>query len=211
MPPLKSILCIVLLGILALAPIRPASANLLQNGSFETGPDPGPFIELPLNSTAITGWTVTRDPIDYVGTFWDASEGSRSIDLHRSHLPTPGAGGIAQTFATQPGSPYKVTFDMAGNFEAGEVVKDMRVTAAGESTDYSFDVTGRSANDMGWVSRNFMFDAVGIMTTLEFFSLDPVSTGGPALDNVTVTLIPEPGMVVMMMIGIAGMIKRPLR
>jgi hypothetical protein len=43
------------------------AANLIQNGSFETGTiDPGFFATLGVGSTAITGWTVSQGTIDYL-------------------------------------------------------------------------------------------------------------------------------------------------
>lgn len=62
----------------------PAEANLLTNGSFETGPNPGSFTNFAAGSTAITGWTVsTPGNIDYIGSLWVAANGSRSLDLGR--------------------------------------------------------------------------------------------------------------------------------
>ena len=81
----------------------PARANLLTNGSFEDGsaiPQPDGFLELPVGSTVITGWTVTRDEIDYIGTnFWEHADGNRSLDLDGtpgfgvSHNPLPHSSG----------------------------------------------------------------------------------------------------------------------
>src|SRR4051812_33981597 len=49
--------------------------NLLVNGSFEDGPDPGPFMPLDEKDTQIKGWTVINGQIDYIGTYWQAAEG----------------------------------------------------------------------------------------------------------------------------------------
>src|SRR5947208_3622044 len=83
-------------------------ANLLVNGSFEEGPDPGEQGWKPLDkgSKAIKGWEVTRGQIDLVSTHWEAADGKRSIDLHGS----PGYGGVKQTFKTKKGQKYQVTF-----------------------------------------------------------------------------------------------------
>src|SRR5262249_15845908 len=57
------------------------AGNLLVNGSFEEGPDPGPgrFLTLNEGSTEIRGWVVTRGQIDYNGTYWEAADGQRSL------------------------------------------------------------------------------------------------------------------------------------
>jgi len=190
-----------------------ANANLIVNGSFETGPDPGTFITLAPGSTAITGWTVTREGIDYKGTFWDASDGGRSLDLDN----TPGFGGVMQTFATTPGVGYLVTFDMAGNPYWDEILNDpaikhMRVEAAGQSADFSFDVTGHWYDNMGWVSHSWRFTANSSLTTLEFYSLHTFGGGysgltGPVLDNVSV--VPEPA--TLSLLGLGGLLLRRRR
>lgn len=159
-----------------------------ENGSFESGPNPGASLRLNPNSTAINGWIVTRNAIDYVGTYWQSSNGGRSLDLNGA-----GAGGIAQTFATTPGESYVVTFDMAGDPVGAPQIKQMRVTAARpgapaqQGANFSFDVSGRSTNNMGWQTKRWVFTATSTQTTLEFYSLNQGGgSSGPALDNVSV-------------------------
>jgi choice-of-anchor C domain-containing protein len=194
-------------AVLALLACPPkALAGLITNGGFESGPNPGPFTQLAVGSTAITGWIVTRAPIDYCGTIWPASEGTRSIDLAPSG--TNASGGIAQTFATVCGLSYSVQFDMAGNpgFGAGDGVKSLRVTAAGQSNDFLFDTTGHTLSDIGWVARTWTFVAAGPTTTLEFFSLDAPEVFGPTIDNVSVqettgAVAPAPASVLLLAVG----------
>jgi choice-of-anchor C domain-containing protein len=169
-----------------------AQTNLISNGSFETASIAAPTTNVPVASTAITGWIVTRAPIDYVGSEWIPSDGVRSIDLDG----TPGAGGIAQSFATVNGQAYTVLFDLSGHPVGPPTIKSMTVTAAGQSALFTFDVTGRSEpNDMGWITQSLSFTATGPLTTLEFFSNDtstgtfngiPLPAYGPAIDNVRV-------------------------
>src|SRR5271157_4784657 len=157
------------------------SVNLV-NGSFE---QPGGNDILGATGTTITGWTVVAGTnVDYIHTYFTCSDGVFCLDLDG----TPGAGGIAQTFATTSGAAYTVTFDMAGNPGGGPSVKQMRVQAAGQSANFSFDITGHSANSMGWTTKTWTFTANSSSTTLEFDSLDGASSlFGPALDNVRVT------------------------
>jgi choice-of-anchor C domain-containing protein len=161
------------------------------NGSFETGPSleqPGlGFDSYTAGSTAINNWLVTGQGIDYIFTFWQASNGQRSLDLNSLD-----ASGVQQTFAVNSGATYKVFFDMAGNFESGPTVKLLKVSAAGQSANFSFDTTGKSKNNMGWITREFTFTANAPTVTLAFESQSG-SGWGPALDNVRVDdLIPEP-------------------
>lgn len=178
------------LPLLLLTGNNAVAANLIQNGSFEIGPNPGSFLTLGNGSTAIDNWVVTEDNIDYVGTFWQSSDGNRSLDLGGFQ-----AGAIAQTFNTTVGQNYLVTFDLAGNTEGSPTIKTMRVEAAGQFADFTFDVTGKDGSNMGWTPQSWEFTATDAQTTLEFKGLDDTNAG-PALDNVAVTaedtVVPEP-------------------
>jgi choice-of-anchor C domain-containing protein len=157
--------------------------NLLVNGSFEDGPDPGQFTSLDDGSTDIKGWVVTRGQIDYIGTHWQHADGKRSLDLGGS----PGFGGVKQTFKTRKGQKYKVTFSLAGNPGGGVAEKKLGVKAAGKEEFFTFDTTGKSQEAMGWVTKTWEFTAEGAETTLELYDAmtdDPFA--GPALDNVSV-------------------------
>jgi len=113
-----------------------------------------------------------------------------------------------------------VTFDLAGNPDGNPTIKEMRVSAGGSSADFSFDTTGKSRSNMGWVSNSWDFTATGTTTTLSFLNL--VDTPyGPALDNVSVIAlspppppspIPEPssvlGLLSLGVLGISSALKR---
>ena len=205
-----------LLAVLLCALSPAAQANLLTNGSFEVGPVPGTFVNLTGGSTAITGWTVTGTTIDYVGSLWEASDGSRSLDLDGSIGWPHTNGGVAQSFATMPGMAYVVSFDLAGNPYNTPTIKPMRVAAAGQSQDFTFDSTGRSVVNMGWLAQSWSFTAVAAMTTLEFRSLTqaPQIGWGAALDNVSVSVVPEPAGWALMLAGMAllgGLSRRSVR
>lgn len=175
-----------MLGVLALFGFglaAPAGANLLVNGSFETGPVPGDAVQLDSGSTAITGWVVRPSSVDYVGTLWTAAEGFRSLALNGA-----AAGGIAQTFATLPGVHYSLRFYMAGDPGTLPVIKHLRASAAGQSGDFTADITGMWAWDPGWNPHNWTFLAFSTQTTLEFTSLDTGDVG-PSIDSVSVTAL----------------------
>ena len=159
-----------------------ARANMVVNPSLETGPAPGMAIPLPVGSTAITGWTVTRNAIDYVGDRWNASQGVRSVGLNGST-----AGGIGQTLTTTPGSVYTVSFFMGGDAFAPTLLKHMRVAAAGQFQDYEFDASHAWPWGMGYLEKTFVFTASATSTFLEFYSLDGGDSTGPVLDQVSVT------------------------
>jgi choice-of-anchor C domain-containing protein len=181
-----------------------ATANIITNGSFENSDSSvnpgGGFTTLGSGDTRITGWTVGGNSIDYIGGYWQASDGSRSLDMSGGN-----AGSISQTLATTAGTTYQVLFDLAGNTDGGNVIKKLRVSAAANTQDYSFDTTGKSHANMGWTTDSFLFTATGGSTTLTFTSLEP-NAYGPALDNVRAEAVPEPGSLTLLAVGSLGLL-----
>jgi choice-of-anchor C domain-containing protein len=164
--------------------------NLLVNGSFEEGSDPGEQGWKPLDkgSKDIKGWEVTRGQIDYVSTYLEAADGKRSLDLHGS----PGYGGVKQTFKTKKGQKYRLSFSLAGNPVGSVAVKRLGVKVADKEEEFSFNTSCKSTTDMGWANQVLDFTATGVETTLEIYTVmeeDP--SCGPALDNVSVVASKE--------------------
>jgi choice-of-anchor C domain-containing protein len=195
----KVSLCLTVASVLVPNVVLAQATNLAINGSFENSVyEPvGEFRLLPAGATGITGWTVRPADIDYIGWHWISSDGVRSIDLSGQE-----AGGIMQDIATTMGSTYLVEFDLAGNPNGGYCnsppVKTLRVSAAGQWGDFSFDTTGRSGGFMGWAKQQWTFVATGSATTLAFDSTCvgpewpwPASGYGPAIDNVSVFKIAD--------------------
>ncbi|MBN1510005.1 MAG: choice-of-anchor C family protein [Sedimentisphaerales bacterium] len=192
----------------------PATADLVQNGSFETGVavPSGSYLSLDAgDSTSITGWTVVGtggDVIDYINGLWTASDGTRSLDLNGA----PGPGGVAQILSTTAGETYIVTFDMAGNpwpamGNPGPTTMTMDVSAGTTTDSFTFDTTGHNFTSMGWETKEFVFTADSSSTTLLFMSTTSNVNNpgyGPALDNVSVNLVPIPGAVLLGMLGLGA-------
>src|SRR4029079_12059281 len=96
-------------------------------------------------------------------------------------------GAISQTLRTRPGTRYRVTFSLAGNNCGDGPPKAVVVSAAGSRAEFTFDATGRSYEDMGWVTTTWEFTATDPETTLEFASATELPPAcGPALDKVSV-------------------------
>ena len=165
-----------LLGVTGIADALP-----FQNGSFENpGAGDGVTTLFSVN-TSITGWTVVNGSIDYLGSPWQAAEGTSSIDM--SGILTPGI--LTQNFDTVGGTLYEVIFAMAGNPLGGDKIKDLGVSVANFSKDFTFDTSGKTITDMGWTNFSFTFLATDLLTTLTFTSLEN-NAFGAALDNVRV-------------------------
>ncbi|HVK42692.1 MAG TPA: choice-of-anchor C family protein [Phenylobacterium sp.] len=172
----------------------------LINGSFEEGADPGSFITLGNGSTAITGWTVKGHGVDYIGSYWTAAHGDLSVDL--SALK---GGTIQQTIDTIVGKTYKVTFWLAGNPDGGQGDKFVATSVSGDQVNsFSFNVGGgNTKQNMGWTQHSYTFKAFDPTATLAFNS-QTNTPYGPALDNVSISAVPEPATWAMMIMGFGG-------
>jgi len=172
-------------AVLALSGVTSAFSGL-ANGSFESGTFGGGSFQTVTapDSTTITGWKVATGDVDWIGSYWTAAGGTKSLDLNGCS-----AGTISQTFATTVNDTYKVTFALSGNPAGSPAVKTLTVSATGGTTAaYSFDTAaaGNTLADMKWTSQSYSYRATGASTTLTFMS---TTSGcfGPALDNVVVT------------------------
>jgi choice-of-anchor C domain-containing protein len=182
-----------------------AAVNLITNGSFELGTfDSAAFDTLPAGDASMTGWTIGGNSIDWIGSYWQPGDGARSVDLSGNAL-----GSVSQGFATVIGGTYTVSFLMSGNPDGPPNPKTLDVNING--ADFIFNpVSGASLSNMNWTPASFSFVANSTFETLTFSS---VTCGGnianscafgPALDNVSVSAVPELSTWTMMLLGFAG-------
>lgn len=185
----------------ALAFMAVVSANaVIINGSFENGlANIGNFTTLnPGNNTAITGWTVANGSIDYIGAYWQAAQGSRSLDLNALSV-----GSIYQEIATNIGQTYQITFAMSGNPDPGNAnagsLFQLRFQAFNASNlseiqnqIFSYQDAAHTRTNMLWQDRTVTFTATEATTRIMFSGYMPTGAYGAALDNVRFEAVPEP-------------------
>ncbi|WNE96810.1 choice-of-anchor C family protein [Streptomyces luomodiensis] len=174
-------------GVLAGTGIGAASAAAVSLSRFDDGSFETPRVAANTFTNVGTGgtigpWKVTAGNVDHIGAgYWQAAEGDQSVDLNGGT-----AGTVAQTFTTVPGKRYVVTYSLAGNPGGGPAVRTGKVLVDGQNfQDFSFDVTGKTVTNMGYVTREVVFVARGTSTTLAFASTQNTAYG-PVIDDVTV-------------------------
>nr|WP_315473358.1 choice-of-anchor C family protein [uncultured Rhodoferax sp.] len=191
------------LAVALLAGATQANAtNLVANGGFEsetvqnTGAGFDTFNSI---SQGLTGWTVNLRTVDLVSNaYWTAASGNNSLDLNGL-----GKGVISQVLSTVVGQIYTLSFELAGNPVAGPAIKGLSVNL-GPIGLYSFDTTGHSTTNMGWTRYTTQFAAVSTSTTLSFAS-QVSGPAGPALDNISVSAVPEPETYALLLAGLGLM------
>ena len=179
--------------------IQPGS--ILVNGSFETYGGSG-------NSNigqGLQGWTIgNAGGIDIVFStgvvpyYWQAADGNVSLSLAYF-----GPDSVTQTVTTQPGKTYQLTFSMAAEIYGGPATRTMNVLWNNTViSSPSFQYTGQDPNNMGWTE--FSLNVVGTGTDTLSFLATSAGPYGPALDNVSLVLVPEPTAVSLVALGLIG-------
>src|SRR6056297_3749286 len=131
---------LILTGFLVLVTTSMASANLIANGSFEDDDtNISGFMTLSDGSTAIPSWTVSGS-IDWIGGYWQASDGSKSLDLAGNSNGTV----MSIGFATEVGKTYLVEFDMAGNPDRSYDKALIGAVVDGDTFSFEFSQAGNT-------------------------------------------------------------------
>ncbi|HEY3570997.1 MAG TPA: DUF642 domain-containing protein [Thermoanaerobaculia bacterium] len=187
-----------------------AQANLVQNGSFETGYEAttqinggwpgnhGFWAPIGYNGATdtIPNWTVSGGGVDWqdadpsVPGSMVAADGARFVDLNSCCSNPPGV--ISQTIATIPGVSYTLSFSYSGHSYWGCYFgpKTMQANAGSTSTVVSADPAAEGYLDGTniWHAASVSFTASGSSTVISFESLENDGTcAGPLVDNVRVT------------------------
>ena len=203
---MKNIVAALLL-LIGLALIGDVSADLIQNGGFETPQQPGPFFaafNVPAGSNLITGWTIVQGNVDLTNTCCYGPglntldpASTQDIDLIGDSALTGGVfGGLAQSFPTVVGQQYLLTFDyshnpgaFAANFAAQVTVADANNPG---NTVLSAQVS-QLAGPAPWLLFSQSFIANSSLTKFSIIDTQGGSNGGIYLDNVSVNPLAPAG------------------
>ena len=212
---LSRIVSAMVLGVAVVgAATTTAKANLLVNGSFESGtfvPDGNLANSLGVGSTAMTGWTVVSGELAWIdtgNTFGIVPQnGIKSLDLTGYHNSSP-FGGVRQTVSTCAGCGYQLTFYL-GSDPRGGIQDGIGVQINGGAAT-SFTSTNNGSQSNLWELETVNFVASGTSTIIDLIG-NLAASHYIGLDNVDleqtsgVGAVPEPSTWAMMLLGFAGL------
>lgn len=166
-------------------PVDNASEGLLRNGSFEVwGSVPQAHSFITFDEQPIGAWFVRGGSVDLVGPQQAiAKDGQQFVDLN-GNSGTPGA--LQQIIPTNPSRRYKIGFWLSGN-PRPPAVKELEVSFGSVTKRFTFDATGKSNEDLGWVYHEFEADPDCSSSTILTFQSLTEGDSGPNIDGVTLT------------------------
>jgi choice-of-anchor C domain-containing protein len=186
------------------AVVSPVSANVIVNGGFEDPQIDTFFVNF---GSGLPDWNVFVNNVDIVlqGKIGASAafEGKQYLDL----VGYGSTGGIEQSFATQIGKTYSLTFAYANNAFGGPTNDTAEVDVFGASqllTDFVNHSSSTTA-DLNWTIYTKTFVANSTSTRLSFNETVGGGNAGVLLDAISVSAVPELATWAMMLIGFAGL------
>ncbi len=197
------------LGLLVLC-CAVASANLITNGSFESGNFTGSsFTRVVAGQTNLTGWSVLGVAVDWHNTneFGPMHNGTRAVDLNLDG-GLSGTGVLEQSFGSTIGSTYLLRFFTAAPTVSGLGARSMRASV-GNGIALDINLTNSPQFAMVWTEYTLQFNALSTTSTISFASLNGSGFWGPLIDSVSVeevhSAIPEGNSALLFACGLLGL------
>ena len=180
------------------------AGNLILNGSFEdvsgvTAQGGYGSISTWQIYSSIPDWDASQNIEIWTNNFIvPAYDGLNVLELNAHPANVNGAFSISQSFATQIGQSYQLTF--ASHRRQSNASESFSVSVG----DLSQDIHNQAAG--GWNLYTYLFTADAVESTLTFASLDGGGdTTGNILDAVSIVAVPEPGSLALMLVGLVGL------
>jgi len=187
----------------------PAQADLVTNGSFETGAfvnDGNETMTFSAGPTTITGWTAVGRQVSWITTPnpWglSAQNGTLFLDLTAYTTGAP-FGGVTQNIATVAGQQYDLSFYLGSYTQRwGGPPVSILVSAAGASETFTVSTTSTAST---WTPFSMLFTANSANSAITLTGAAGAAYIG--LDSVSVNpagtpTVPEPGSYALIAAGI---------
>ena len=177
---------------------------VLNNPSFESPGCVGNCV-LGGGSTTITGWTTVHTGVEYFdapafgGT---APDGVMIVDLANWAYS---AGGIQQSFATDIGQLYALSF-WAGNVKTSGRDGTGTVRVEVGNGDQTFATAVATSTTYAWQQIDLNFTATAATTTLRFSNTQDANSHFAFIDAASVSPVPEPDAAALLAAGLAAMV-----
>ena len=189
------------------------AVNLVANPSFELGDfDDADVALVPhvtevggnQSGTKITGWTVSNNSLIWIDNAYagplSTPKGTKFLDLTAYTNLVSRYASIGQDVATAVGTSYTLSFEL-GSSKFFDVLPVIALSTAGVTVNFA--VTATPTANSQWTSFAYNFTATSAFTPITFTGIQGSDYIG--LDNISVSAVPEPTSVAMLLAGLVAM------
>ena len=190
-----------------------AQAGLISNGSFEAPLVPmGGYTTFAAGAPDLVGWsvlgieaTVSEGSFTQSGITFQAQDGNQWLDLS-GESSNSSLNGVQQDVATTPGVAYLVSFYVGSAFDGVYFFPSSIDLAIDGSARWKYTNPAIPTTSHDWMRFDVGFVATGTSTRIAFYNGSAGDNFTSALDNVSVTAVPEPATGALLLAGLGALV-----